>query len=116
MYINPLKKSRLARDSIRKQDMKQISAALKFYYAEDGNGFCPTTAQGLNQLVTKGQLKIVPKDPKNVSYTYAQAVVSGKSQFKLSIPLESPASGAGTWLWCWRSAVDSASEQITCNP
>lgn len=106
--INPVKRQKQTRDFQRKQDIGQISAALKFYFSEDGNGSYPTA---LIQLVEKGHLKVVPKGPKGEDYSY-----SGGSEAAVWAVLEAPTSGSGTWFWCWRSVLDSASEQQVCSP
>lgn len=58
-----------ARDTERKNDLKNAQQQLESYY-NDNNSY-PTTSEGLGLLVTDGYLDEQPQDPQGGNYTYA---------------------------------------------
>lgn len=83
MGLNPGSQVANADDAKRKNDLRQIQNALEVYY-NDSERY-PSTLQ---QLVTSGDLKQVPKDPAtNAAYSYA--VKSAGASYTLSAKLSS---------------------------
>lgn len=102
--INPLKRINQANDSKIKNDIGQIATALQAYYTT--NQLYPSA---LSALATSGELKLVPTAPGGSSYTYSVTTCTTSScEASISFALRDPAVTGN--LWCWRSAVGTASE------
>ncbi|OGD83215.1 hypothetical protein A2165_04270, partial [Candidatus Curtissbacteria bacterium RBG_13_40_7] len=119
--INPVKRKSQARDASRKSDIGQIANALKAYYTTYDTypqppG--PASESGLTALRASGDLKLVPLDPVGNEYQYLVSGSGISSHAALYGEIEDPSSGAGTWVWCWRSESISL-EEVTngdCQP
>lgn len=77
--INPVKQFERSRDTARKNAMKQMHAAIQNYIVTNrvpppnkvpGSGYCSNNADFLDELVTSGELKAVPKPPSSATYCY----------------------------------------------
>lgn len=115
VLIDPVDKIRQANDAKVQADVAQIATALGTY-AANNNGYFPTAAQGLTQLVTAGELAKVPTAPVGYTSGYAYVVLpSGCTattciQAGVSADLKSkkyttlPVPVTPFWTWCSTSA------------
>lgn len=112
--INPAKRQNQAKDSNTKSDVGQIATGLESYFTSQG-GTYPSSGQGLNQLVTNGDLKQIPTTPQGGTYTYgvipgacAGTVASPCTQAAVYNALTDPAVAGN--VWCYRTSTGNAAE------
>ena len=109
--VNPQDKINAANDAKVQQDTNQLINALQTYSAQDVAGKYP---DALANLVTAGEINVVPKPPTGYGADYAYAVdnatvppvakVAGMLKSKKSIT----AGGGATAQWCWLSSLGTA--------
>lgn len=106
--INPQEKIYAANDARVQSDVGQLVGALQAFAANNATGIYPTTAQGLAQLVTSGELTVLPAAPSGyAAYTFYGATtvakVSGEiKSAKFRGAVTAPAS------YCWLSSTGTA--------
>lgn len=111
--VNPGKRTKQARDAIRKNDIGAIATAVQSYYTTPGAGVYPTS---LNQLTQSGDLKQVPTDPTSSSTQYSYTYDGSTSEARLYAVLEDPTSGVNPNIaWCWQSVTNKAQELSVSN-
>ena len=104
--INPGKRTRQAQDAKRKNDIGALATELQGYYTSPGAGKYPST---LDVLTAEGYLKSMPLDPTSgVAYVYD--LNGATTEGAVGATLSEPTSGGGTWVWCWRSTTNTATE------
>lgn len=116
--VNPGKRTKQARDSIRKSDIGQLATALQTYYTTTGS--YPTS---LDDLVTNGDIKKLPTPPNpdsgaagyNYGYTPGGCSPGGNPCVNVTLfeTLEAPNNPA-TDQWCFRSSQGTATELASC--
>lgn len=120
--VNPAKRQNQAKDSQTKSDIGQIATALQAYFTTPGSGSYASEAQGLNLLVTNGDLVKLPTPPNGGSYEYgaspttpacANTAVSPCTAAWVSEPLLDPVTAGN--VWCWESAEGTAEEETVAN-
>lgn len=114
---NPGKRTKQAKDATRKSDVGQIATALQAYYTTPGQGAYPGdagcgTGSGFDTLTSQGDLKQIPRGPgiAGAAEDYCLGLNGDSTEAAVYGTLEDPTSGAGTWLWCWRSTSGNATE------
>lgn len=105
--INPGKRTRQAQDAKRKNDIGAVATELQAYYTTPGAGRYPAT---LGVLTTEGYLKTMPLDPVSPFPAYAYDINATTTEAAVAATLGEPTSGAGVWLWCWRSTTNTVVE------
>ena len=112
--INPAKRQNQAKDSKTKTDMDSIATGLQAYYTSQ-NGTYPSSAQGLNQLITNKDLRSVPTTAQGAAYTYlvapggcAGTSASPCTDAAIYNALLDPVTSGN--IWCWRSSVGNSTE------
>lgn len=117
--VNPAKRQNQAKDSQTKSDIGQIATALQAYFTTPGSGSYPSAAQGLNLLVTNGDLVKLPTPPAGGIYEYGvfpttpacdNTAASPCTAAWVSELLLDPATAGN--IWCWESAEGTAEEQV----
>lgn len=105
--INPGKRTRQAQDAKRKNDIGALATELQAYYTSPGAGSYPSS---LEVLTVQGYLKQMPLDP-TAGVRYAYAVPASLTEASVYATLAEPTNtGGGTWVFCWRSSVGTATE------
>lgn len=95
-----------SRDSAIKSDVGQIATALQAYYTSPGRGVYPSS---LNDLVSSGDLRTIPKTPSGQDYEYLRC--DGGREVAVFAKLES----TGTY-WVWSSVSGRAGDTGQTNP
>lgn len=115
--VNPAKRQNQAKDAQTKSDIGQIATALQAYFTTPGSGSYPSGAQGLNLLVTNGDLVKLPTPPNSPDYEYGafpatctNTAASPCTAAWVSEPLLDPVTAGN--IWCWESAEGTAEEQV----
>src|SRR3989344_3770365 len=106
LIIKPGKRTGQARDATRQSDIGQIANALKAYYTIRETYPGPSgaaTASGLTVLVSSGDLKSIPTDPTGGDYQYSVSGIGIGAAAAVYAVLEDPTSGAGSFVWCFRT-------------
>ena len=104
--INPGKRTRQAQDAKRKNDIGAIATEVQGYYTSPGAGKYPA---GLSVLTIDGYLKSMPLDPTgNTAYLYD--LNTDTTEAATGATIAEPTSGTGTWIWCWKSSTNVATE------
>jgi len=121
--INPAKRSRQARDAIRKSHIAVLADAFQAYYVTH-EGLYPGTPHPfdcsggrLAILVSSGELKVVPKDPQHPIRRYCVSIKSnsppgtGSTEAAIftSLGLEEPTNLLLPY-YCWNSITNTAFE------
>ncbi len=109
--INPLKRIRQANDAKIKNDVGQISTALQASFTT--NQLYPSA---LGDLVTSGDLKVLPTVPGGGAYSYAitNPCTTASCEAAVSAALQDPLVAGN--VWCWRSATGVVAEVASCSP
>ena len=109
--VNPAKRQNQAKDSARKSDIGQIATALEAYQYSSGK-----FPQSLVDLVTTGDLRTVPIDPRGGQYVYTASPDGSSSVVYANLEAGVNSSLA---VWCWRSTTHRATEVTSafeCKP
>lgn len=107
--INPGKRIRQANDAKIKNDIGQIATAQQGY-ATVNQVYTADTAD----LVTSGDLKVIPTAPTGSSYTCDVSVGCSTTSCEVACyaDLLDPTTGLG--VWCWKSTTGVAAELAAC--
>ncbi len=111
--INPQQKILAGRDAQTQSGIGQLATALQSWSSQSATGAYPTAAQGLNQLVTDGELQVLPAVVVGAgawNYQVAGAAVS------VSAAMQATRNTAQGVVWCWRSATNVAGFAAACAP
>lgn len=101
LTVNPAKRQNQAQDAARKSDVGQIVTALQAYHQV--NNKYPAR---LDELISSGDLKTLPKDPQDGTYVYS----TSRDMLSVTIYANLEAGQAGFSIWCWTSETGRASE------
>lgn len=104
--INPGKRTRQAQDAKRKNDIGTLATELQGYYTSPGSGYYPSS---LGVLTAQQYLKSMPTDPTS-GFAPSYDVNTGTTEAAVSFTLAEPTNTGGTWLWCWKSDTNTATE------
>lgn len=108
--INPGKRTRQAQDAKRKNDIGAIATEMQGYFTSPGAGVYPTS---LGVLTAQSYLKSMPLDPGTAGgqYYYSNNNAATPTEVAVAATLAEPTTtGGGSWLWCWRSTTNTATE------
>ena len=120
--INPAKRSGQARDAIRKSDIAVLADAFQAYYVAHGGLypgypgfpinfplFCGSWA--FDELVTSGELKVVPTDPQDPTNQYCVRIkrIPPNSEAAIFAMLEEP-TNLNLVFYCWNSRTNTLFE------
>jgi prepilin-type N-terminal cleavage/methylation domain-containing protein len=129
--VNPAKQLAKARDSERKAAVHEISNAINRYIAihgqppanKSGGAYLSSNSDFLEELIITGELKSIPKDPKNGVYMYfkyqkghaagALVVTILESIDNTTIP---PDGSCRPFTNNWCSSITASKYYCVCNP
>lgn len=129
--VNPAKQLAKARDANKISDAKQISNAINNYITIQGqpppnkipgSGYCSNNANFLDELVTAGEIKIVPRPPSGVYcyYDYGKGNIIGGLVIVTLEAIENttipPEGSCRPFANNWCSSTLASKNYCICNP
>jgi len=100
-----------SRDAKRVADVKQLQLALELYF--DSNGGYPTTAEGLDALVTAGSIAAIPTPGAGVDNATYLYVSSSVTDYCLATDLEAGTSHAAAVGSCNATGITNQALRVS---